>query len=328
MSSFRALRVHNEDGKISSRLEDITLDDLPAGEVVIKAAWSDINFKDALAVTGTGKIMKRFPMVAGIDVSGQVSQSTDPRFKEGDDVLVVGCGMGEVHDGGYADYVRVPADWVVPLPAGLSPRESMQIGTAGFTAGMAVQRMEENGQTPGHGTILVNGASGGVGSLAITMFAGLGYDVTALTSKASSTDYLKSLGAKDVLIASEVDMGSRPLEKSLWGGAVDNLGGETLAWMTRTIEPFGNIAAIGLASGIKLDTTVMPFILRGVNLLGINSTYCPLPLREKVWERLASDIKPGNLDTIASREVALADSIPVFADLIDNKVTGRMLIRI
>lgn len=328
MSSFRALRVHNEDGKISSCLEDITLDDLPAGEVVIKAAWSDINFKDALAVTGKGKIMKRFPMVAGIDVSGQVSQSTDSRFKEGDDVLVVGCGMGEVHDGGYADYVRVPADWVVPLPAGLSLREAMQIGTAGFTAGMAVQRMEENGQTPSHGPILVNGASGGVGSLAITMFAGLGYDVTALTSKASSTDYLRSLGAKDVLIASEVDMGSRPLEKSLWGGAVDNLGGETLAWMTRTIEPFGNIAAIGLASGIKLDTTVMPFILRGVNLLGINSTYCPLPLREKVWKRLASDIKPGNLDTIASREVALADSIPVFADLIDNKVTGRMLIRI
>lgn len=328
MDRFRAYRVHQDGKKVVARVESIGLDDLGEGDVVIRACWSDVNYKDALAATGTGRIMRRFPMVAGIDVAGFVARSGDSRYEEGDPVLVTGFGLGEEHDGGYAQYVRVPADWLVPLPEGLSLRESMALGTAGFTAALAVDAMQHNFQTPELGPILVNGATGGVGSFAIDMFAALGYEVTAFTGKRDQEAYLKMLGASALLVRGEAELGSRPLEKSLWGGAVDNVGGEELAWLTRTLHPGGNIASIGLAGGFKLETTVMPFILRGVNLLGINSVHVAHERRVRVWNRLANDLKPRHLERIVTRTVELDGLGPVFDDFVAGKVTGRTVIKI
>ena len=328
MDRFTAYRSHQNDGKVSSRFETLTLDDLNPGEVVIKAAYSDVNYKDALAATGAGRIMKRFPMVVGIDVSGVVVRSEDPRFREGDSVLVIGSGLGEERDGGYSEYVRLPAEVVMPLPMGLSLFEAMAIGTAGFTAALAIQRMEDNGQTPRQGTILVNGATGGVGSYAIDMLAGLGYPVTAFTGKRESDAYLGKLGARDILYRGETDLGQRPLERALWAGAIDSVGGDELAWLTRTVLPLGNIASIGLAGGIQLNTTVMPFILRGVNLLGINSVLIPMSLKQKVVDRMASDLRPRHLDDIVTRTVALTEVESVFQGYLDGTVTGRTVVRI
>lgn len=328
MQSFRAFRIYEEDGEVKPRLETTELDSLSEGDVVIRAAWSDVNYKDALAATGKGRILKRFPLIGGIDVAGRVHSSGDARFSEGDPVLVAGCGLSEEHDGGYSEYVRVPGDWVVPLPEGLSLRDSMAIGTAGFTAGIAVDRMEHNGQNRDAGAILVNGATGGVGSYAIDMFAGLGYRVTAFTGKRDADDYLKSLGASEICYRGELEMGTRPLEKALWGGAVDSVGGDQLGWLTRTVLPGGNIASIGLAGGYKLETTVMPFILRGVNLLGINSVYISKEIRERVWNRLGTDLRPRHMDAIVTRTVDLADLPGVFDGYVDGQNTGRTLVRI
>ncbi len=328
MQPFRAYRVSERDGQISSALEQITLDDLPEGDVLIRASWSDVNFKDALAATGKGKIMRRFPMVAGIDVAGHVASSEDPRFKEGDAVVVTGWGLGEEHDGGFSEYVRVKGDWLVPLPDGLSLRETMALGTAGFTAGLAVDAMEHNGQRPDAGPVLVNGATGGVGSIAIDMLAQRGYEVCAFTGKSEAEGYLKNLGASRIILRSETELGERPLEKTLWAGAVDNVGGDELGWLTRTVMPFGNIASIGLAGGFKLNTTVMPFILRGVNLLGIFSVRVPQERRLRVWQRLASDLRPSKLDDIVTREVGLDDLGGVFDDFVEGQVTGRTLVRL
>ena len=326
--TFRALRIHLQEDQIQPRLEQITLDDLDAGEVVIQVAYSGINYKDALAVTGAGRIMRSFPKVAGIDLAGTVSESKDGRFAPGDQVVVTGCGLGEDHDGGYADYARVPADWVVPLPEGLNARAAMVLGTAGFTAALAVHRMEGNGQDPERGPVVVTGASGGVGSLAVDMLAGRGYSVTAVTGKTEAGDYLTQLGATEILSRHDLDLGSRPLEKGLWGGAVDNLGGDYLAWLTRTTRPWGNIASIGLAASVGLKTTVMPFILRGVSVLGIDSVHAPRDLRLKVWARMADDLKPRHLDAIATREVGLEELDGVFNDYLEGTVTGRTLIRV
>ena len=249
MSTFRAFRVHEADGGYEGRLDEIGLDDLSEGDVTIRAAWSGINYKDALAVTGKGRIMRRFPMVAGVDVSGTVESSTDARFSPGDRVLVAGANMGEAFDGGYAERVRAPADAVVRVPEGLSLREAMALGTAGFTAALAIERMERNGQRPENGPVLVNGATGGVGSFAVDMLAARGYEVAAFTGKAESAGWLESLGAVRVVLRDEVEMGTRPLERAEWAGAVDNVGGDHLAWLTRTVMPAGNIAAIGLAGG-------------------------------------------------------------------------------
>jgi acrylyl-CoA reductase (NADPH) len=338
MQQFRAFRVHQDGGNTEARIDTIGLQDLGATQVngkdddsqdvVIKACWSDINYKDALAATGKGRIMRRFPMVAGIDVAGYVASSRDPRYAEGDAVLVTGFGLGEEHDGGYAEYVRVPADWLVPLPATLSMRESMALGTAGFTAALAVDSMQHNFQSPDMGPILVNGATGGVGSFAIDMLAGLGFAVTAFTGKREQEPYLKQLGASELLIRAETDLGGRPLERSVWGGAVDNVGGNELGWLTRTVNPGGNIASVGLAGGIKLETTVMPFIVRGVNLLGINSVYVPHERRVRVWDRLASDLKPRHFDKIVTREVAFDAMSDVFAAYIAGTVTGRTVVKI
>jgi len=328
MERFRAFRIHNENGRIVPRMETIALDDLADGEVVVRVSHSTINFKDALAATGKGKILRRYPLVGGIDLAGTVVSSSDPAFQVGEKVLVNGCGLSETHDGGYAEYARLKSDWVVPIPAGLDEYQAMAIGTAGYTAALAIHRMEQNGQQPQNGEVVVTGASGGVGSLAVDMLAGRGYRVVAVSGKAAADDYLKQLGAARILRRDTIDTGSRPLEEAQWAGAIDNVGGELLTWLTRTTQFWGNIASIGLAGSAELKTTVMPFILRGVNLLGINSTFTPRPLRLAVWQRLATDLKPRHLDQIANRTLSFDELPGAFDDFIQGKVTGRTVVRI
>jgi putative YhdH/YhfP family quinone oxidoreductase len=320
MAAFKALRIFNEDGKVSSRLVEMQLDELDPGEVVIRAEYSSINYKDALAATGAGKIIRRFPCVGGIDVAGVVESSADPAFEPGDKVICTSYDFGVAHDGGYAGYARVPAAWVVPLPEGLSTREAMALGTAGFTAGLAVARMEANGLTPASGPVVVSGATGGVGSIAVDILAGLGYRVTALTGKDSEAGYLKDLGAAEVMLRSSLDLSRiRPLDKSLWAGAVDNLGGDVLSWMASTMQVGGTIAAIGLAASFSFNTTVMPFILRGVTLCGVDSVNCQMAQRREVWRRLASDMKPRHLEAM-TRSIGLDDLPSAFAAYLEGKV--------
>jgi NADPH2:quinone reductase len=325
---FTAYRIHDNDGQITAGFEQLTLDDLDAGEVVIRARYSSINYKDALAATGAGKILRTSPLIGGIDVAGEVISSEDDRFRAGDAVLVTGCGIGEAHDGGYSEIVRLQADWIVPLPDALDYKSAMSLGTAGFTAALAIHKMEANGQRPDQGPVVVTGATGGVGGFAIDMLAGLGYDVAALTGKADEVDYLKKLGAANVLLRQDTDYGQRPLEKTRWAGAIDNVGGEALTWLTRTVGWWGNIASIGNAAGPELNTTVFPFILRGINLLGVNSMATPMPLRRTVWERLGSDLKPRHLGAIANTEIAFKDLPNAFQPMIDNQTKGRTVVRI
>jgi NADPH2:quinone reductase len=328
VNSFRAFRIHQDGKQIAGRLETIALDDLGPGDVVVKVGYSTINYKDALAATGAGKILRKYPLVGGIDLAGEVVSSQHPEFKPGQKVLVNGCGLSETHDGGYAEYARVQGDWVVPIPAGLDEFQCMAIGTAGYTAALAIHRMEQNGQRPEGGDIVVTGATGGVGSVAIDMLAGRGYQVVALTGKQASTAYLEKLGAKRVLLREGLNLGSRPLEEAQWGGAIDNLGGEVLTWLTRTTNFWGNIASIGLAASAELKGTVVPFILRGVNLLGINSVYTPRPLRLAVWQRLASDLKPRHLDAIVTRTLSLDELPQAFEPYVKGAVTGRAVVKI
>jgi acrylyl-CoA reductase (NADPH) len=328
MKPFKAFRIHSEGGKIAARFEDLTLDDLSAGEVVIRVACSDINYKDALAATGAGKILRRYPLVGGVDLAGTVESSSDARVKPGDAVLVTGCGLSETHDGGYAQFARVPGDWVIPMPAGLDVTTAMSLGTAGFTAALAIHRMEQNGQTPQQGPIAVTGATGGVGSVAIDMLATRGYQVIAVSGKADAAQYLKALGASEVLDRKSLDLGSRPLEAVRFAGAIDNLGGEVLTWLTRTVDFWGNIASIGLASSPELKTTVMPFILRGVALIGINSSATRREWRLAVWQRIATDLKPRQLARIVTRTIDFAELPGAFPDYLAGRVTGRTLVRI
>ncbi len=328
MSPFRAYRINQVDGKIVAAFESLTLDDLTEGEVVVKVLWSGINFKDALAATGSGKILRRYPLNGGIDLSGVVTHSSDGRYREGDEVLVCGCGLSETADGGYAEVARIAADCVVPLPRGLDLREAMAIGTAGFTAALAVARMEQNGQSKDNGAVVVTGATGGVGSLAINILSAAGYEVVAFTGKKDQHDYLRQLGASDFIDRHTLEMGSRPLEKALWGGAVNNAGGETLAWLTRTVKPWGNIASIGLVDDVALNTTVMPFILRGVSLLGINSIEMPVETRNQIWTRLGADLKPNKLEQIVTHEVPFEDLPAAFSRYLDGSNWGRTVVKI
>jgi acrylyl-CoA reductase (NADPH) len=328
MKAFEAFRIHKADDGVDARYERLTLDDLSPGNVVIRSRWSSINYKDALAATGAGKILRRFPLVGGIDVAGTVASSSDRRFKEGDRVLVTGCGLGEDHDGGYAAYARVKGDWVIPIPEGLDAKKAMAIGTAGFTAALAIHRMEHNGQKPGNGPVVVTGATGGVGSFAVNMLAGRGYEVVAVSGKPDAVPYLHKLGAASVLLRDEIDFGKRPLESIQWAGAIDNVGGEMLTWLTRTTGWWGNIASIGLAGSHKLETTVMPFILRGVNLLGINSMATPRRQRMQVWKRLASDLKPGRLNTILSRTIDFDELPGAFNDFLEGRIVGRVVVKL
>jgi len=325
---FTAYRIHQEDGGIQARFEQLTLDDLSEGNVVIKAQYSDVNFKDALAATGAGKILRKFPLIGGIDVAGTVHESTDRRFTKGDKVVVTGCGLGEDRDGGYSEFVRCPGEYVIPLPEGYTPKKAMMIGTAGFTAALAIHRMEHNGLRPDGGPVVVTGATGGVGSLAVNMLAGRGYEVVAVTGKKDAQEYLKKLGASSILLRDEIDYGKRPLEKATWQGAVDNVGGEMLTWLTRTMDWWGSIASIGLAGSHELHTTVMPFILRGASILGINSMATPRKLRLKIWQRLATDLKPSKLNMIVGNELSFDELPKAFQPLLDGKQTGRTLIRI
>ncbi len=298
------------------------------GEVVIAGHYSAVNYKDALAVTGRARILRRLPLTPGIDVAGEVLASADPRWRPGDAVLVTGCGLGERIDGGYAAWVRVPGECVVALPAGLTPRQAMLLGTAGFTAALAIQRLEENHQRPALGPMVVTGATGGVGSLAVQMLAGLGFDVVAVTGKADRADWLRGLGAAEILLRQDVDFGEKPLETARWGGAIDMLGDDWLAWLTRTVRPHGNIAAVGLAAGYLLETTVMPFILRGISLLGINSVDVPAERRRAIWQRLAGPLRPPRLDDIAAGEITL-DEVPAWCErMLTGQSHGRMLVRL
>jgi acrylyl-CoA reductase (NADPH) len=328
MESFRALRIYQENGTVQARLERLRLEDLAPGSVVIQAHYSSANYKDALAATGRGKILRRFPLVGGIDVAGVVESSADSRFQPGDKVLATGYGLSQDHDGGYAEYVRVPAEWVVPLPAGLTLYEAMALGTAGFTAALAIQRLEDNGQRPERGPVLVTGATGGVGNLAIDLLVGRGYEVVAVTGKIAAVENLKALGASHALLRQELTLGQRPLEKAQWGGAIDTVGGEMLAWLTRTVLPWGNIASVGLAGGSELHTTVMPFILRGVSLLGISSVDCPMPLRHRLWKRLATDLHPRHLERIVTATVSLEELETVFKEMLAGTRQGRTVVKI
>jgi acrylyl-CoA reductase (NADPH) len=328
MSTFKAFRIHERDTKIVAGFEQLTLDDLAPGDVVIRVQYSDINYKDALAATGAGRILRKYPLVGGIDLAGVVHSSEDARFKTGDAVLVTGCGLSESHDGGYAEYARVRGDWVIPMPAGLDARAAMSLGTAGFTAALAIHRMEHNGQTPDRGPIAVTGATGGVGSIAIDMLAGRGYEVVAITGKEASRAYLQSLGAAKILLRKELQIGTRPLEATVFAGAIDNVGGDVLGWLTRSVDFWGNIASIGLAASADLHTSVMPFILRGVNLLGINSSATRRPERLRVWERIATDLKPRHLDQVVTQTIAFEKIPGAFDALIKGTVTGRTLVNI
>ncbi len=328
MGPFKAFRIHSEGGRIAARFEQLTLDDLSPGEVVIRVSHSGINYKDALAATGAGKILRRYPLVGGIDLAGVVEASGDARYRAGDAVLVTGCGLSETHDGGYAQYARVPGDWVIPIPAGLDAATAMALGTAGFTAALAIHRMEQNGQSPEGGPIAVTGASGGVGSLAIDMLAVRGYRVIAVSGKAEAAEYLKALGAGEVLARQALDLGSRPLETARFAGDIDNVGGEVLAWLTRTVDFWGNIASIGLTGGAELKTTVMPFILRGVALIGINSSATRREWRLAVWRRIASDLRPRHLARIAARTIGFGELPAAFPAYLEGRVTGRTVVRI
>ncbi len=328
MTTFRAFRIDRQDKTIVAGFQDIGLEDLTPGDVVVRVSHSSINYKDALAATGKGAILRRFPLNGGIDMAGTVVESGDERFSPGDRVLATGSGLSETLDGGYAEMFRATGDTLVPVPESLSNAEAMQLGTAGFTAALGIHRMEQNGQETGQGPIVVTGATGGVGSLAIDMLAGRGYDVAAVTGKAESGEYLEALGASRILLRDDIDFGKRPLEKAEWAGAIDNLGGETLTWLTRTMQYGGNIASIGLAQSHELHTTVMPFILRAVCLLGINSVETPAALRRAVWERIATDLRPRNLDRIGHREVAFDELPGCFDAFIEGRVTGRTVVRI
>jgi acrylyl-CoA reductase (NADPH) len=327
LSAFRAFRVFDEGGAVRGRVVSAALDELSQGDVVIKAAYSSVNYKDALAATGTGKIIRRFPLIGGIDVSGSIEWSADARFAPGDRVLVTGYDLGVAHDGGYAGRVRVPGDWVVPLPPTMTTFEAMAIGTAGFTAALSLVDMEKNGLAAAAGPVIVTGATGGVGSVAIQILAARGYDVTALTGKDGEHDYLRSLGARSVLSRNGLNRGTRPLEKATWAGAVDSVGGDTLSWLTTTMMYNGSIASTGLAGGTHLQTTVLPFILRGVKLLGIDSVMCPMATRREIWGRLASDLKPLSLQTMA-RTIGL-DALPdAFATLLGGGARGRFVVNV
>jgi acrylyl-CoA reductase (NADPH) len=331
VETFRALRVFDENGSIHSRVVDAKLSELSSAgdvlDVVIRAAYSSVNYKDALAATGAGKIIRRFPLVGGIDVSGTVASSSDRRFAEGDEVLVTGYDLGVANDGGYAEYVRVPADWIVKVPSGLTLFDVMAIGTAGFTAALSIVELEGNGLQPSNGPVIVTGATGGVGSLAIQSLAARGYRITALTGKDDQHEFLKSLGASDVLSRHTLQMGTKPLEKMLWAGAVDAVGGDTLAWLTRTMMYGGAIANSGLTGGTELKTTVLPFILRAVKLLGIDSAMCPMDRRLETWRRLATDLKPAKL-TAAVREITLHELPDAFATLLKGQAVGRFVVRL
>jgi len=327
MTTCKAYRIFNKNNEIAGSISDVPVAELGRGEVLIKTAYSSVNYKDALAATGAGRIIRNFPLVGGIDAAGTVIESSDARYKAGDEVICTSYDMGVAHDGGYAGVCRVPADWVVPLPQGLTLFDAMALGTAGYTAGLAVELLELNGMAPNNGKVLVNGATGGVASLAIDMLAGKGYGVTAVTGKLAEQEFLNKLGASEIIDRKTLDLGGRPLEKALWAAAFDSVGGDQLGWLTRTMQPHGVIASFGNAGGIELKTNVLPFILRGVRLIGVDSVATPMALRRRVWGRLASDLKPRHLAAIA-HTIGLDELPAYFERMLKGEIRGRAVVRI
>ncbi|REJ11057.1 NADPH:quinone oxidoreductase family protein [Halobacillus trueperi] len=325
---FKALVVNKTDEDFSVNVESLSFNDLPEGDVTIRVHYSSVNYKDGLASIPNGKIVQSYPFVPGIDLAGTVVSSDDDRYQEGDEVVVTSYELGVSHYGGYSEYARVPGDWVVPLPENMSLKEAMAFGTAGFTAALSVHRLEESGVTPEDGTILVTGATGGVGSMAVSMLAKRGYHVTASTGKESEHEYLKTLGAEEIISREEVTPEKiRPIGKQKWAGVVDPVGGKTLASVLSNTKYGGAVAVSGLTAGVEVPTTVFPFILRGVNLLGIDSVYCPKDLREKLWQRMAADLKPDDLGEIEN-EVSLKELPDTLSDILQGKVRGRTVVNI
>jgi putative YhdH/YhfP family quinone oxidoreductase len=323
---FKAFRIHDDAEGYRSDIEDIGIDDLSEGDVVIRCEWSGINYKDALAATGKGRNLKSYPLVGGIDVAGEVISSECDRFSAGDKVLVTGCNQSETRDGGYSQYLRLDSKSVIPLPAGLTTREAMGIGTAGFTAAISLYRMEALGQTPGAGPIVVTGASGGVGSFAIDILTKAGYEVHAITGKVEQFDYLEGLGARQCISRHDLHWGQKPLETTRWAGCIDNVGGEMLAGISRVIDLWGNIAVCGMAGGIGLNATNLPLILRGISLIGISSNNTPYDMREILWGRLANEWRPQHLDTIVNNEVSLDELGNAFGVLMKGAALGRTVV--
>lgn len=328
MKSFKALLIEERDGKVASGFAMFDESRLDAGDVTIRVAFSSVNYKDALAATGTGRIIRRFPCVGGIDLAGTVLTSGDSRFKPGDPVIATSFDIGVAHHGGYAEVARVPGDWVVPLPEGLSLFEAMALGTAGFTAALAIVRMEENRLRPANGPVIVTGATGGVGSLAVDMLAKLGYRVVALTGKAAEADYLRGLGAAEVMLRQDIDLAKiRSLDRARWAGAVDNLGGDILSWIASSMMQGGTIASVGLAASMDLRTSVAPFILRGVSLLGVDSGYIGEPYRSGIWQRLATDLRPPHLAEM-TRRFGFSELPGLFDEFIAGRAKGRVVVEI
>ncbi|RAO75042.1 oxidoreductase [Dyella jiangningensis] len=327
-SPFRAFRIHNDDAGYRGGIETISADALSAGDVLVQVAYSSVNYKDALAGSGKGKILRQYPLNGGIDAAGTVVASTDPAFKEGDAVLCTGSGLSEVRDGGYGEYIRLPSAWTIPLPKGLSLRESMIIGTAGFTAALALLRMEDNRQTPALGPLAVTGATGGVGMLAIDIFTRAGYAVHAISGKNTHFDFLRDLGAAECIDRHQLVFSGKPMDSARFGGALDNVGGAMLAGLLPLIAPYGNVAICGNAGGIGFESTVMPFIIRGASLLGIASAGTARDIRDRVWERLATDWKPQHLERIATREVTLEQLPAIFDHMLAGESFGRTLVRV
>lgn len=328
MQTFKAYRTFENDKVVASRFVDTTLDELDPGEVVVRTKYSTINYKDALSHNGTGRIMRKYPTVAGIDMAGTVESSTDARWKRGDKVIVHGYDLGVAHDGGYSERVRVPADWVVRRPESMTAFDAMTLGTAGFTAALAIHLMQHNGLAPEKGPVAVSGATGGVGSVAVEILAKLGYEVHAITGKPEEAKYLKSIGAREIVDRRALDLAKiRPLDKATWAGAVDNLGGDVLAWLLSTSRIGGTVAAVGLAADMKLNTTVAPFILRGVHLLGVDSVNAPMSLRQTIWNRLAVEWRPDQVhDQVRTIDF---DELPTHFDAyLKGMVRGRTVVRI
>lgn len=325
---FKALRIHQENSSVVPRYQRMTVEELTAGDVLIRVEYSSINYKDALAATGAGKILRKFPLNGGIDLAGVVEHSESSQFNSGQSVLVTGCGLSETLDGGFAEYARVPAAAVIALPPGLNALDAMTLGTAGFTAALAIHRLEHNGLQPDHGEVIITGASGGVGSFAIDMLASHGYKVIALSGRESQREFLLSLGAQEVLSRNALVISTAPLEKSRFAAAIDNVGGELLSWLVRSLNNQGSVASIGMTGGSELHLSVMPFILRGANILGINSAATPRALREQVWQRIATDLKPGHLAQIRTAIIEFDELLKVFPDFLNNAVHGRTVVRI
>lgn len=327
--TYRALVVSKTDDALGIAVQQMDESQLPPGDVTIRVEWSSVNYKDGLACSASGRVLRSYPMVPGIDLAGSVVSSTDSRFSAGDKVLVTGFDLGVAHPGGFAELARVPADWVVPLPTGLTTKEAMAIGTAGLTAALSIDALERNGLRPDQGPVIVTGSTGGVGSTAVSMLSRLGYTVAASTGKESEHSFLRDLGATEILSRADVSAESnRPIEPERWAAAVDPVGGATTAYLVRTTKYGGSVAVSGLTGGGNVNTTVFPFILRGVNLLGIDSVQCPMERRLRMWERLGTDLKPhGLLESIAV-ETGLDGIAAVTEQILAGQVRGRTLVHL